>query len=196
MPASADRFFLDIQDAAARILDADAAFDGVPILTEELGDLDNAIGIVMGKLGICAIIETPFASITAPNTPPVHFNDVPITVTIWEDTFLNRPSSDVNQRHWVELALIALYLLLHSTPRDESGEQVATAFHADNPTLIDLRNEIDREKFPNIQGVQLRLKCTTGFTYTPQAPLLDGNNQQLLDGLGLKITTDRPFSRA
>jgi len=194
MPAP-DNFFLEIQQGVIDLLDADAAFDGVPLLTEALGDLDNAIEIVMNKLGVCVVVESPFASITSPNTPPVQFQDVPIVVTIWEDTFLNRASTEVNQRHFMELSLIALYLLLHSTPRDADGEAVATVLYADNPTIVDLRNTIDKERFPNIQGAQLRLKCTTGLTYTPQAGLLDGNNQQLLNSMGIKLTTDRPYAR-
>jgi len=142
---SPDTFFLDIQDAAVSILDDDAAFDGVPILSERLGDLNNAVEIVMNKIGICVVI--------------------------------------------------ALYLLLHTTPRDDAGDAVATQFYADNPTIIDLRNAIDQEKFPNIQGMQLKLKCTSGFDYVPQGTLLDGNNQQLLDSMGIKMTTDRPFAR-
>ena len=101
-----ENFFLDLQQAAVDILDADAYFDGIPILSEQLGDLDNAIEIVIGKLGLCVIIESPFATVNSADTAATYFSDIPILVTIWEDTVLNRFNQDINVKHHSVAALI------------------------------------------------------------------------------------------
>lgn len=195
--STAANFFSEIQQAVVNILDPEAVFDNVPLLPETLGDLQSVVETVMAKMGVCVTIETPFASIVHADLPPVYFENIPVVVTIWEDTTLNRPTGDVNQVHFMEMALSALYLLTHSTPKNAEGVQIATQFTADNPTLVDCRKNgrIDAETFPNLQGVQINLVTTCGFTYTPQATILDGNNQALLDGMGIKLTADRPFSR-
>jgi hypothetical protein len=182
-----ENFFLDIQQAAADILDADAYFDGIPILTEQLGNLDNAIEIVMSKIGLCIVIEAPFADVNYPNVGAVNFDDIPILVTVWEDTTLTRPVA--GQKHFIGTALTALWLLTHGVPRKD-GEQIANIFAPDSPTMVDLRNTIDREQFPNIQGCQLRFKCSGGYTYTPQPAgegLLSENNNSLLSELGIPL---------
>jgi hypothetical protein len=190
-----DLFFQEIQEAVARVLTADAWFDTVPVLTERLGDLDSIIEIAMGKLGICVVIETPFATCNKPNIPSIQFDDIPVTLTIWEDVVLNGNSPNVNRRGFIGTALVALWLLHQNIPRNPEGIQLTNVLYCASPTMVDLRGLIDREKYPNVQGVQLNFKCSAGFNYTPQATLLDGNNQALLDGMGIKLTTDRPFSR-
>jgi hypothetical protein len=189
-----ENFFLDIQQAAVDILDADAYFDGVPILTEQLGDLDNAIEIVIGKCGLCVIIESPFASVTSKDTAATFFGDIPIVVTIWEDTVLNRFNEDINIKHHTGAALIALWLLTHSRPMKD-GEQIANVFVCEEPTMVNLASAVDRERFPNIQGMQLRLSCSAGFVYVPQLTLLSENNTALLSEMGVRLTTDRPFTK-
>lgn len=188
MPAiDPENFFLDIQQAAADILDGDAYFNGIPILTEQLGDLDNAIEIVMSKIGLCIVIEAPFADVNYPNVGAVNFDDIPILVTVWEDTTITRP--DPASKHFIGTSLVALWLLTHGVPRKD-GEQIANIFAPDSPTMVDLRNTIDREKFPNIQGCQLRFKCSGGYTYTPQPAgegILSENNNSLLSELGIPL---------
>lgn len=193
---SPDEFFLQIGDAIVGALDQEAYFDTVPMITERLGDMDNAIETVMNKLKICGVIETPFASCTKPNIAPIQFDDVPITITFYEDTVMNRSAADANRRTARGAALIALYLLHQYVPRTSEGVALCNMFYCDSPTMVDLRGVIDRQAFPNLQGVQIRLKCSAGFVHTPQASLLDGNNQALLDGMGIKLTTPRPFSRS
>lgn len=189
-----ENFFLDLQQAAADILDADAYFDGVPILTEQLGDLDNAITTVMAKMGLCVIIESPFASVRSADTAATFFDDIPILVTVWEDTILNRFNADINIKHHTGAALIALWLLTHSRPMKD-GEQIGNVFTAEEPTMVNLANTVDRERFPNVQGTQLRLRCSAGFVYEPQQTLLSENNTALLSEMGVKLTTDRPFTK-
>lgn len=190
-----DEFFLQIGDAVVECLDQEAYFDTIPGITERLGDMDNAIETVMNKLGICYVVETPFASATKPNVPAIQFDDVPITLTFWEDTVMNRNAANANGRTFTGAALIAAWLLHQYVPRTSGGVALCNMLYCDTPTMVDLRGAIDRQAFPNVQGVQLRLKCSAGFDYDPQASLLDGNNQSLLDGMGIKLTTPRPFSR-
>lgn len=189
-----ENFFLDIQQAAADTLLSDAYFYGIPVLTEQLGDLDSAIEIVMSKLGLCVIVQSGLATCSKPDMPGVNFDRIPVRVTIWEDTTLNRFSEGVNVKHYSGAALTALWLLTHQRPRKD-GTVIANCFIPDDPTFVDLRNQIDREQFPNIQGIEINLLTSGGFDYEPQDILLDGNNQALLDGMGIYLTTGRPINK-
>ncbi len=195
-PIDPERFFLEIQQGIADLLDADAYFDGIPILTARLGDLESSIEMVMSKLGICVVIQSPVANIRTPNVGAVNFDDIPITLTIWEDTTLNRAvDADGNVKRFTGTTLVALWLLTHARPRNAANETISNALHADNPTLVNLESTIDKETFPNIHGFQIRLKTSAGFNYVPQQTLLSENNEALLAENGIKLTTDRSFQK-
>lgn len=198
MPGTVDPqgFLVEIQNAIIRVLDPDAAFDGVPLLPEYLGDLENAIQIVFGKLNICVVVQARLARATSSNTPGMQFL-VPITIEIIEDTYLNRFPQNINARHYWITAVKALALLWHTVPKAADGEPVATAIYPDpNNSIEDISAEFDREKFPNIGAARLNLFCTCGVIYEPQQTLLDGNNQALLDSMGIYLTVPRPFDRS
>lgn len=195
MANNLDRFFLDLQQATADMLAVDAWFERVPILTENLGDLANAIDLAIGKLGICVVITQPNDQMYCPpNAVPVRFEDVPIWIQVWENGVVNR-DGDPNKRSFVSTALVILTLLLHNTARDGEGAALATQFYADKPTWNNLSAFVDREKYPGMEGVLLKLKCSTGYTYTPQATLRAENNAALLSEAGILLTTPRPFER-
>lgn len=190
---NASDFFASIQQGVIDRLDPDATFDNVALLRETMNEFDQAFEIVMGKLGICGIVRTPFGTINAANLPAVNFTDIPVEIEFWEDTITNRGGSKASAYTTVmDCALNALGLLIHKFPRDAAGEAVANALYPDSPTLVDLGATVDRQQFPNIQGVLVRLKCSAGFNFTPTTPLLDGNNQELLDGMGIRLLTPRP----
>lgn len=189
---SAADFFTEIQQAVINRLDPDATFDGIPLLHENMDNFDQAFDIVFGKANIIGVVRTPFGNITAANLPAVRFDDIPVEIEFWENTVFNRATANTNPRTVMDLALAALGLLVLKFPRNTSDEIIANALYADNPTLVNLGPTVDQERFPNVQGVLVRLKTGAGFNFTPTATLLDGNNQTLLDGMGLPLLTPRP----
>lgn len=198
MPGTVDPegFLVEIQNAIIRVLDPDAAFDDVPLLPEYIGDLENAIQTVFAKLNICVVVMARLARATSANTPGMQFL-VPIQIEVYEDTYLNRMPANVNAKHYWITAVKALALLWHTVPRNAAGEAVATAIYPEpNNSIEDITKEFDRERFPNIAAARINLLCTTGVIYEPQQTLLNGNNQALLNSMGITLTVPRPFDRS
>lgn len=95
----------DTQAMMVAILESDSALAPVKILSENLGDINSQIRMALGKIGICAIVLTPDASVDGTNAPGPLLKPVGVVVEIEELVVVNRgdkgsklPASDVAER--------------------------------------------------------------------------------------------------
>ena len=58
-----------IQNNALRLLKADPYYARITLLSEQIGDIRNQIDLMLAKLGICAIVLTPKATVQYPGAP-------------------------------------------------------------------------------------------------------------------------------
>lgn len=89
-----------IQQMVADRLNADAYFVGppaIPVITENIGDIETAIQQAIAQLGVCAIVVTPTANAAFPNCFKPYFNDIKIVVRIVENVILNRGPSGIQK---------------------------------------------------------------------------------------------------
>lgn len=106
----------DLQDAIAQRLSAEDYFAGplpVPVLTEDIGDLENAIQQRVNQLGVCVLVLTPELQ---PGAEP-NSGQVDVRLTVSEKVVVNRSASGTGKRASA-VALAAVALLQDWRPRD------------------------------------------------------------------------------
>jgi len=92
----------DLQDVVLSIMRSDPYYARITLLSEQIGDIRNQIQLSLGKLGICAIVMTPEATVKHTNAPGPILDPLKISVDIVEFVLKNRgdqgskqPASDV-----------------------------------------------------------------------------------------------------
>lgn len=100
-----------IQASVADRLLSDPYFENIPVITENIGDIETAIDEAVDRLGICMVVVTPGARVTNPNVAGPWFNKIPIVVRAIENVILNRGTEGAKQAsEAVEMAAILLHL--------------------------------------------------------------------------------------
>lgn len=71
-----------------------AAMPRVPILTEEIGDLENEVERIAAEIcGLVVVVQTATAVANFPNTPGPILDPLTITVSVFEEPTRNRSKS-------------------------------------------------------------------------------------------------------
>lgn len=91
-------------------LAADSYFEDIPVLTEDRGDVENEIARALGtltetggKIGICAVVLTPFARIRTQELPGPYLDPLQLSVTIEENVLVNQATGGT-QKHCSDVA--------------------------------------------------------------------------------------------
>ena len=91
----------EIQQQAGARLAAQAFFADatkpVPVLTEQLGDLQNRVQQSLGQLGIVCVVLTPTAKATNRDRVRPYFDQISVVVRTQENVTLNRAATGTGQ---------------------------------------------------------------------------------------------------
>ena len=136
-------------------LTADAYFSNVPVITEEISDIENAIQQAIAKLGVCVIVVTPTASASFPDTLKPYFDNIKIICRVVENVVLNRSTRGTNK------------------PASDVAEMVSVLLHNYAPTGVSENIFLDNPSITiaNTGGVgkllsyDVRLKTQGGFDF-------------------------------
>lgn len=170
-----------LQTGILNRLDPDRWFDRIPVITEQLGDIANAVELSVGKLGTCVVVETPVANLNYTDLPGVYLDDVPIVVTVWENVIINQ-SNTGSQKHALDTALIVL-ALLHQYLVPELADA-----NGNMPLVIARPQQtIVKSPDPELLGYHVNLRTNLGFRYTPEASVATESNADLLTEAGFTI---------
>jgi hypothetical protein len=145
-----------IQQGCADQLAATPYFSNVTIITEQTGDIENAIQTALAKLGICVIVITPTANAAFPNYLKPYFNDIKIICRTVENVILNRSTSGTGKQ------------------ASEVAEMVAVTLHQFEPLGISEVVVLDTPSITIAPGgtvgkllcYDVRFKTAGGFDYT------------------------------
>ena len=108
----------NIQEAVAARLSQQEFFSeasagtprSVPVLTEQIGDLQARIRQNLGALGIVCAVLTPTAVCTSANRQRPYFDEVRVVVRIQENVLLNRAAGGTGQPASLAAEAVAWYL--------------------------------------------------------------------------------------
>jgi hypothetical protein len=97
--------FTTLQNSVVAAIRADPWFARITVLSEQIGDIENQIQRSLSKLGICAIVLTPGASVKYADAPGPLLDPLTVAIDIVELVLTNRgnsgskqPASDVAER--------------------------------------------------------------------------------------------------
>jgi len=169
-----------LQQAITDKLKGDPWFNGIPVITEKLGDIATLVDISVGKLGSCVVVETPSANVLRANVPPINFDSVPIAITVWENVILNHSSTGTG-KYALDTAQIVAFLIHQFIPLiDGQSWNIITAV---TPTIV-------KSEDPDLNGYHVFFTTSVGFTYAPTGALSTETNEQLLTEAGATLITE------
>ena len=79
-----------LQEAIAERLRAHPSFARVPVIVEDVGDIEKQIEIALGGLGVFALVMTPSMPVPHPNLPGPTFNGIRVVIRCSEIPMVNR----------------------------------------------------------------------------------------------------------
>jgi len=82
------------QDKIVALLKGTACLSDLTIIAEERQDLVTTVNTSLAKLGLCIIVQTLSAKVTKPNKPGPVYDDVKVSVVIYENVLINRSKSE------------------------------------------------------------------------------------------------------
>lgn len=82
------------QERIVEILENTPVLSDIKILAEDRKDLVTTVNTSLAKLGLCAVVQTLSARVTKPNKPGPVFDDVKLSVVVYENVLINRSKSD------------------------------------------------------------------------------------------------------
>ena len=144
-----------IQQTVHDRLVADPFFTNIPVITENIGDIENAIQTAIAKLGVCAIVVTPTATTSFPDTLSPYFDNIRIIVRVVEKVLLNRSAHGTNKSASDVAEMVAA--LLHNY--EPTG--VSENLFLDNPSIT-----IANSGATGLLSYDVRLKTAAGFELT------------------------------
>ena len=126
----------EIQTAVQTALLANDYFEDIPVLVEDIADIDNEIARALGPLtegdtgksGVVAVVMTASGDVAKPNLPGPDFENIKIFVNIIETPLINRTDDGTNKRASAIAEQVAR-VLHHHTP---TGGRL---IYADMPTI-------------------------------------------------------------
>ena len=145
-----------IQQAVVDRLSSEQYFSNIPVLSENLGDIEAAIQTAIAKLGVCVIVVTPTASAAFPDYLKAYFDKITIVCRCVENVTLNRSAAGTRK------------------PASDVAEMVAAILHNYEPTGISENIFLDTPSIsiaPNggvgkLLSYDVRLRTAGGFDYT------------------------------
>ncbi len=116
-------------DIADRLL-AEPYFSNVPVLSENLMDIDSQIEIAIAQLGVVVVVVTPTASVRKDQDyPGPYFEQINLVIQVSENVILNRGGDGIGKT-CLEVAEHALAVLHGYRPQG-----IAETIFANNPTI-------------------------------------------------------------
>ena len=165
-----------IQAHAVSRLTTNDWFVNVPVITQRLFYIENIVDIAVQKLGTCVLIVTPKFDDDQPSNPfPVGL--FRLTATVFEQVVINQ-SATGSQKSALETAELILGLLKGWKLPDAD-----TCFFPDTPT-------IELVEDPDFLRYDVNMAIKDGYELVDQGqPLASGNNDTLLSGMGIGLTS-------
>ena len=105
----------NFQELVAAELRTMSELSDVDVLTERKGDIASMLDVALGKMGLCAVVLTPFAKVAEPNLPGPELDPLSVTVAVFEDVALADDAA-IDPRTAFTVALAALQRLHHWAP--------------------------------------------------------------------------------
>src|SRR6185369_16248806 len=170
---------IELQHEIVDYLDLWDCFDGIPIITEDLGDLTQLVNLALGRLGQCAFIKVLPGGISATSTPAVQFDRILVTVTIVEYVTLNRTVTRSGWQYAQDLAEKTLAILLRDDFKPHNQ-----CFIGRDPAISPA---VTQDSDPGLVAWNVNLQTSGGFRYIPRLSATGINNKQLLNEIGIPI---------
>lgn len=98
---------LTLQNRLKTLLSADGYFTGAPIITEEVGDIANAIEIALGKMSFCVVVMNGSGERSIEMGKPSLFNET-FTISIAQNPITDLESATRNVVDGIEHAILAI----------------------------------------------------------------------------------------
>lgn len=121
---------IEIIQEAADVLRADPYFSNVGVVSEDLGDPQNAIDTYVSTLGIGCVLMTPKVGVAHPDVKGPYFDDIDFILGVFENVKMNR-GTDGTKKPALAVAEVALALLHQHKPTD-----FAETIIAKNPAIV------------------------------------------------------------
>ena len=83
---------------------------GITVICEDDKDLVNGIKTALAKLGLCAIVMEIDGNVSSENLPGPVFDDLLISVVVYENTIINRSKTDLTAKKAAKLICQQLHL--------------------------------------------------------------------------------------
>lgn len=120
-----------LQQQMADVLTADPYFDSIPVIPENVGDIENEIERGLGKLGIVVVIVAPTASTgQTREVPGPYYDEINLVCAVTENVLLNRSVNGTNKHNLAVAEHVAA--ILHRFKPD----MVSEAIYCDTPTIV------------------------------------------------------------
>lgn len=167
---------LQVQQLVADRLDGDAWFDLIPVVTENLGDIAKILEIAIGKLGCVVVVETVLGNTNHPNVPSLDLDEIPVTITVWENVLINRDANNpgASRKNALDTAQVIAALIHHYQPEGWNS------FHLVSPTIT-------RSDDPELVGYHVHARISCGYRYQATASLSTNSSETILTNAGVEI---------
>lgn len=119
-----------LQQQLADKLQADIFCEDVPVLSENLKDINYLVDVAVKKIGACILVVTPVANTSFPDKAGPYFNQVIIVVRCMENPIINRATGGSGKTA-LEMAEHVAAILHHFIPEGHSE-----AVRAVSPTIV------------------------------------------------------------
>jgi len=161
-----------LQNAAVALLDADSFYNGnassngkkVPIVVQQMGDIQQQIDLCLGQVGICALVMVPSFEFHQASAQDLS-GWAALTIGIYESPTLNQESPNGTNIAAIELAertVCILHWAQHGLPTARVSSEVTAATRflgAPNPI------ELASNGPPLQYNVSFRAHVTLNATY-------------------------------
>ena len=107
MPDNPDR---TVQEQVFDWLEDGKETGGINVICEDDKDLVNGIKTQLAKLGLCAVVMEIDGNVTSENLPGPVFDDLLISVVVYENTLINRSKTDLTAKKAAKLICQELHL--------------------------------------------------------------------------------------
>lgn len=100
----------DMQETVAEVLAADPGWNSIPVITEQIDNIQNRIDTAVGKVnGICTLVVSPVAGVGKDRlNMPLYFDGITVVVRTFEKPVLNKTGI-----RCLDATLAAMALLHH-----------------------------------------------------------------------------------
>lgn len=178
---------LTLQQAIVDFLDEDVWFDRIPIVCEGMGDIAKMCDTLVGKLGTVTVVQTPTADCNFPDIPSIYFDQLPIVISTYAHTELNKITNEGTGIHPFSTAQVIASLLHQWRCEDlATDEGNAPQLIAAPKTIVPVIDELK----DGIIGWDVYMIANLGYRYRPAASLATNSNEALLTNAGIEITVN------